>query len=104
MRLDTRYGFPEDLEININGVTGRLVDLSTSGCQILSPAPLSQNQMARLQLPFDEISITCTGRVVWARMEAAGGGRSAGWRAGLRFTKLDEADIEAFVIRYSTPQ
>jgi hypothetical protein len=103
VRLDTRYQFPEDLQVQVNGEWAKLCDLSTSGCQIVSTAPLRPNQLVKLLLPFDDAFIPCNGAVVWARVEPAETEAAQGCRAGLRLLRPDEAAIEAFVIRYAIP-
>ena len=103
VRLDTRYVFPEEMRIQINGEPVKLCDLSTSGCQIISPTNLRPSQIVKVLLPLDEGPVACTGTVVWARVESPVPNRASACRAGLRFTKTDEAAIEAFVIRYALP-
>ena len=101
VRLDTRYLFPEDMRIQINADRVTLCDLSTSGCQIISPATLRPGQVVKVLLPLDEGDIACSGTVVWARVESGAGGQPPSCRAGLRFAKADTTAIEAFVIRYA---
>jgi hypothetical protein len=56
--------------------------------------------VVKVSLPDTKTAIACTGKVVWARLEPARAGRPLGYRAGLSFTKRDEAAIEAFMVRH----
>jgi hypothetical protein len=47
--------------------------------------------------------VTCSGKVVWTRLEPMAAGQPLGYRAGVHFTKSDEAAIEAFAARHATP-
>jgi hypothetical protein len=97
VRLASRYAFAEPLTVLINGNPGRLCDLSISGCQVLSPTALKPNQVVKIQLSSDLAApVTCTGRIVWTRLEPAGPGRPLSYRAGVRFTAADEQAIESF--------
>ena len=40
--------------------------------------------------------VSCSGKVVWTRLEAAVSAQLLSYRAGVRFTKADHAAIEAF--------
>jgi len=100
IRMFPRHAFEQDLDVQVNGSAGRLFDLSIGGCQILSPSPLKPNQVVKVSLPDSKTAIACTGKVVWARLEPARAGRPLGYRAGLSFTKRDEAAIEAFMVRH----
>jgi predicted nucleic acid-binding Zn-ribbon protein len=96
VRLANRYVFREEIAVQINGEVGRLFDLSASGCQLLSPSALKPNHVVKVVLPSVHASITCTGKVVWTRLEPSESGRPLGYRAGVRFTKADESAIETF--------
>jgi chromosome segregation ATPase len=95
VRLADRFAFHEPIEIQINSEPGLLFDLSVAGCQLVSQSTLKPNQAVKVALPYGDTSITCSGKVVWARLE------TAGYRAGLRFKEPDEAAIEAFVAERS---
>lgn len=103
VRLDTRYLFPEDMQIRINGESVKLCDLSTSGSQVISQKTLRPGQVVTVQLPLDESDVACSGTVVWARTEAKVAAQPPSCRVGIRFAKADTTAIEAFVIRYAIP-
>jgi hypothetical protein len=88
--------------VQVNGDRARLYDLSISGCQLLSPSALKPNQMVKILLPAAP-PLTCSGKVVWTRLEPMGMGQPLGYRAGVRFTKADEPAIEAFAASHATP-
>ena len=83
----------------------RLSDLSITGCQLLSPTALKPNHTVKVTLPDGKKPVTCTGTVVWTRLEPSAGGQAIRYRAGVRFTKVDEAAIETFASRHgATPR
>ena len=92
--------FKKAVAVQINGDSGTLFDLSISGCQLLSPSALKPNQIIKVQLSSGPPPVTCTGKVVWTRLEPAGKGRPLSYRAGVRFTKADEEAIETFAARH----
>ena len=103
VRLADRYQFNSDVSVQVNGNTARLFDISTSGCQLISPTALKPNQNVKVLLPVDETPVTCAGKVAWTRLEPMAPGEPLGYRAGIHFTKADEAGIEAFAARYLKP-
>jgi len=54
-------------------------------------------QVLKVQLPSEEQTVSCTGKVMWARLEPSGGNGPFRYRAGVQFTKPDESAIEAFL-------
>jgi hypothetical protein len=57
--------------------------------------------MVKVLLP-SKPPLTCAGKVVWTRLEPMGVGQPLGYRAGVRFTKPDEAAIDAFASSRAT--
>jgi PilZ domain len=102
VRLAVRYMFSTDLSVQVNGNPARIFDISISGCQLLSPTALKPNQMVKIVLP-DVPPVTCSGKVIWTRLEPMAVGQPLGYRAGVRFTKADEIAIETFAARYANP-
>jgi PilZ domain len=87
--------------IKIDRATGVLVDLSRSGAQVLLPCAVRPHQALRVQLPGADQTMRCKGRVVWVRFEIA---QAAGsYRAGIQFTEIDAAALEAFLGEYEAP-
>jgi chromosome segregation ATPase len=100
VRLANRYAFPKPVEVMANGESGLLLDLSESGCQLLSRGALKLNQTIRVVLPSEAKPVAWAGKIVWARLEAPAGGRPLTYRAGVQFTKRDDEAIAAFVARH----
>jgi hypothetical protein len=97
VRLAVRYAFRQPITIQINGDVGLLVDLSVAGCQLVSTSSVRPNQVVKVLLPTGETSLVCTGKVMWARFEPRAASGSLGYRAGIQFTKPDQAALEAFI-------
>jgi hypothetical protein len=100
VRLATRYVFREEVEIQIDGSSGVLFDISVAGCQLLSPAALQPDQVVHVLLPSEQTPTGCTGKVVWVRLEPrAASGPLPHYRAGMSFINADRTGIEAFAAR-----
>jgi chromosome segregation ATPase len=97
VRMTTRYAFREHVDVQINGTPGHLVDLSTAGCQLLSPTALKPNQPVKVTLPAEPKSLSCSGKIVWATLEPPALGRPARYRVGVQFQKANEAAIQKFI-------
>jgi hypothetical protein len=97
VRLAARYSFRHRVVVQVNNAAGVLCDLSGSGCQVVSSASVKPNQVVKVVIPWDGASITCAGKVAWAKLEPPTAGRPLGYRAGVQFTRADEAVIAAFV-------
>lgn len=100
VRADVRHTLPEPIEIQINGDTGLLFDVSMTGCQLQSTARLKPGHGIRMLLPAEAKPVAYRGKVVWARLELPANGRPLGYRAGVQFVKPDRAAIEAFIARH----
>jgi len=96
VRLAERFRFPEPLTVPINGGAGLLCDLSVLGCQVVSGSALKPNQKVKVVLPTD-VPLTCTGKVMWARLEPSPKGRGFGYRAGVQFVKPPQDLLAAFI-------
>jgi hypothetical protein len=95
-----RYGFSEPVPVQVNGTASQLCDLSVGGCQVLSQAALKPNQTVKVTLPTLPNPISCSGKIVWAKLEAPALGRPAGYRAGVQFSKPDQSAIDAFIVSH----
>jgi hypothetical protein len=103
VRINPRFLFAEGLLVQVNGDPARLFDISISGCQLLSPTALKPNQIVKVLLPLDKTPVSCSGKVVWTRLEPMAAGQPLGYRAGVRFTKADERGIEKYAARHASP-
>jgi hypothetical protein len=101
VRAASRYSFAVRIAIEFDGESGILVDLSTSGAQVLSSRALDQDREGVLILRSDEVPLRCSARIVWTRLDPNSHGRPLRYRAGVRFAAVDAAAVEAFIIRYS---
>jgi hypothetical protein len=63
-------------------LTGRLVDLSISGCAIRVYAPLTPEREARLELEVGGERVWVPGQIVWTRI------RERAWVVGVKFERL----------------
>jgi hypothetical protein len=94
---------PEPIEIQIDGITARLIDLSITGAQILAPAALKPNRVMKLTIPHKNRVITCKGKIMWSKLETAiKTGGQLWYRGGLQFSASDPGAIEAFLSSFSS--
>jgi len=100
-RRATRYRLAKTTKVQLDGVAGELVDLSIGGAQLLCPKQPEVNSVVTLSLPSDGPPLPCQGRIVWAWLEPHSKGRPLRYRAGLLFTGVDEAAIEAYIAKYA---
>jgi hypothetical protein len=100
VRAAQRYMMAEQVDIQIDGTPSKLIDLSTTGAQVLCPAAMKPNRMVKLTLPLGDKTVSCKGKVMWARLEPSKGGQ-LWYRAGMSFTTVDEKGVEAFLKRHS---
>ena len=100
-RRASRHAFNQDVQIQIDGSATQLVDFSTTGAQVISPTALKPNRMVKVSLPFEESAVSCRGKIVWARLEPPTAGGAFCYRAGVLFTSVDEAAVQAFIVQHS---
>ncbi len=100
-RIASRYSFAGGVNVEINGSLGALIDLSTTGAQVLSPGPIDEGTEVELRLMSDEIPTACRGTVVWTRIEPKSPRQPLRYRLGIHFTNVDVGAVEAFIIRYA---
>ena len=90
-----RVAVSGELVIEVDGARARLVDVSTSGAQILASASMKPNRLVRLAVPHAERTIVCKGKIMWARLEPKG--NEIWYRAGLSFTTVDQSELDGFI-------
>ena len=100
-RMAGRHAFREPLEVKLDGETALLVDVSTSGAQVLSGIALKPNKPVKLLLPSSEAIILCKAKIIWARFEPPTPGKPVRYRAGMVFTQADAAALQMFITRHS---
>ncbi|HEX4346941.1 MAG TPA: PilZ domain-containing protein [Vicinamibacterales bacterium] len=96
-RRARRLRMRDAVNIMLDGSASFLIDLSTRGAQVLSPAGLRPKQDVRIMLVVGDRTIECAGRVVWALFEQARGASGALYRAGVEFVDVDTPSVEAFL-------
>jgi chromosome segregation ATPase len=100
-RIASRHAFREPLEVKLDGETALLVDLSSSGAQVLSPTQLKPNKPVKMLLPSSEAIILCKGKIIWSRFEPPTPGKPVRYRAGMVFTQADAAALQVFITRHT---
>lgn len=98
-RQARRVPIHDGVTVLLNGVASALVDLSTLGAQVVSPAVVYPNRSVRVVLPLDEGDLSCKARIVWARVDSQEDA-AVRYRAGLEFTEADKATVQLFVARH----
>ena len=89
-----RVSFKADITLQIDGNPGKLVDLSMTGAQVLTPAAINPNRLVSVTLPLGETSLMCKAKVAWSRLEPREG--QLWYRAGVQFTTADQQGLESF--------
>ena len=99
-RQAARLRLAGSVQLLVDGVASILVDVSTLGALIVSPSTLRPNRTVRLLLPNSEGGFTCTGRIMWAQLEAPKGDRPAQYRSGIQFLDVQLGAMESFMARH----
>jgi hypothetical protein len=78
----------------------RTLDVSESGCRLVSDTPLPKGARLRFELRLQDVDYGFQGRIAWVRRS----GKQ--WEAGVEFLDLDEMDrdgIRLFLIEEGAP-
>ena len=94
-----RHRVSGGIEVLVDGQKAILVDLSTSGAQILSQLVLKPSQRVRVSFSDPQGTLRFVATVAWASFEIPKGSGSR-YRAGLEFVDADSAAIDAFGRRH----
>jgi len=86
------------IDVQIDGATAALVDLSTLGAQVVSTSVLKPRQRVRLILAAEPYLIRAIGTVAWALFEIPKGGLPPQYRAGLEFSSADPEPLLQFCL------
>lgn len=86
------------LDVQIDGATASLIDLSTMGAQVISSTVLKPRQRVRVVLNVDPYLIRAAGTVAWALFEIPKGGQPPHYRAGLEFSSADPEPLLQFCL------
>jgi hypothetical protein len=94
-RRAPRFPIVEGIEVQIDGNTATLLDLSVIGAQVVSPTILKPNQRVRISVTDSTRPIRFNGAVAWASFEIPKG--SPRYRAGLEFFDADADALTRFI-------
>lgn len=97
-RASARIEGIEWARIRINGTPVRVVDLSLTGAQILSPAVLRLGDSVHVMLASDADIVQCDAGIVWGTFDMIGSASAPLFRAGLSFKDADRLAIERLCI------
>jgi hypothetical protein len=100
-RRAPRYKVAAGVEVDINGKTATVIDLSTIGAQVVSATILKPNQRVRLTMTDGQGQVRCQAVVAWAAFEMPPE-RAPHYRAGLQFLDADQKTIDAFRVRHQS--
>jgi len=98
-RRAPRFRMSVNVTAEVDGKTATVIDLSTVGAQIVSPAKLKPNQKIAVALPDEVTSIRFTASVVWTSFEIPPNSGPR-YRAGLDFPDADARAVGAFCERH----
>ena len=79
--------------MTIDGVAAKVIDVSTSGVQLMAPTKLKPGQRVRLTVPGTSLRVNAS--VAWAIFEMPQG--KIEYRAGVAFVDAYPADIQQFI-------
>lgn len=95
-RAAKRITMAEHIEVHVDGDPGKLIDLSETGAQILSPTAQKPNRVVALKLQDGDNVVSCKGKIMWSRLEPTRGGQ-LWYRAGVSFTSSNQAALKTFL-------
>lgn len=102
-RITERITLRREVEVRVEGDQSRLIDISSTGAQLVSASPMRPGQRVRVSLAANKgDAIKLIAMVAWAAFEPASGSRAAGYRLGVAFMDADADRLTAFCERYRT--
>ena len=97
VRTAKRVAMAKDVDVRIDGTPAKLIDLSTTGAQILASVALKPNRIVKLTLQAGDNLVSCQGKIMWARIEPGPSSGHLWYRAGVSFTNADQAALNEFL-------
>ena len=97
-RRAKRYRMIAGTEVQVDGASAEVIDLSVIGAQIVSTSALRPQQRVRITLADDGGVVRVNAAVAWASFEIPKS--TPRYRAGVEFTDAQAAAIEAFCKRH----
>ena len=98
-RRAPRFRMADNTAVSLDGKSGSVVDLSTVGAQIVSPAGLKPNQRVAVALIDETSRVAFNASVAWTSFEMSPSGAPR-YRAGINFEDADAAAVDAFGARH----
>jgi hypothetical protein len=95
-RQARRVKIKKNVNVTVDGALGTLVDLSTTGAQVLSPHAVRPDHSVQLMLPNDNGGLSCQARVVWVVVEDSRDPKHSLYRAGVQFRGVNAPEFDAF--------
>jgi CheY-like chemotaxis protein len=95
-RRAPRHRMKPGVEIQLDGNPASLVDVSTTGAQVLSGTILRPNQKVRVTIPQDDLLVRCRATIAWAKFELPDPTAGPVYRAGVEFLDADSQFVEQF--------
>jgi hypothetical protein len=99
-RRALRYEMQADVDAKINGMAGRLVNLSTTGSQLLAPIRVRPAEGIRLTLTDELSDLRLVGTIAWVSLEIAARAGAQRYRFGVEFREADLKLLETFCLRH----
>jgi hypothetical protein len=99
-RRAPRFPITDSANVLVNGESGTLVNLSSTGAQLLVHVRVRPAEPVRLALVDTEAEVKLRGVVAWSAAEPIQGG--IGYRAGVEFVAPDSRSLDAFCVRRVT--
>ena len=97
-RRAARFKMKDAAILIVEGTSAALIDLSTIGAQVVSPAKLGPNQRVRVELKDEGGSAQFFGTIAWTSFEIQPNSGPR-YRAGIEFVDADPAEVDAFCAR-----
>jgi hypothetical protein len=101
-RRAPRFRMAAHAHMIVEGKTSPLVDLSTVGAQVLSPAMLRPNQLVAAGLVDDVTNAKFQASVAWTKFEVSRSGAPV-YRSGIAFIDADTSAVDSYCVRNRTP-
>jgi PilZ domain-containing protein len=98
-RRAPRFKMVASTAASVDGKNAVVIDLSTIGAQVVSPAMLKPNQTVVIVLMDKQGWIRFNGTVVWTSFEIPPNSGPR-YRAGVEFVDADPVDVDAFCQRH----
>jgi hypothetical protein len=99
-RRSPRFAVNDDVEVVVNGEHGRLVNLSSTGAQVVLQLRIRPDQPLRIALVDERADLKIQSVVAWSSVEPANGG--VAYRAGVEFINPNTPVIDEFCLRHTT--